>query len=97
MFARFDENPTMTLQDIKEKQSYGRTDRHTDGRENCIPTTNKVCRGYKNIIKLCFHNKSVHTAENYMEKKNYLIKTGVFLMLEIFININAVVLIVIIC
>ena len=26
MFARFDENPAMTLQDIKETKRYGRTD-----------------------------------------------------------------------
>ena len=26
MFARFDENPAMTLQDIKETKCYGRTD-----------------------------------------------------------------------
>ena len=43
MFARFDENPAMTFQDIKETKRYGRTDAHTDGqRENGIPTTNKV-------------------------------------------------------
>ena len=56
MFARFDENPAMTLQDIKETKRYGRTDAqmhgrtdaHTHGqRENSIPTTNKVCGGYK--------------------------------------------------
>ena len=51
MFARFDENPAMTLQDIKETKRYGwtdaQTDGRTDGRENSIPTTNKVCRGYK--------------------------------------------------
>ena len=52
MFARFDENPAMTLQDIKETKHYGRTDgrthAHTHGqRENSIPTTNKVCGGYK--------------------------------------------------
>ena len=55
MFARFDENPAMTLQDIKETKRYGRTDGHTDARthgrthgqrENSIPTTNKVCGGY---------------------------------------------------
>ena len=46
MFARFDENPAMTLQDIKETKRYGRTDAPTDGhRENSIPTTNKVCGG----------------------------------------------------
>ena len=32
MFARFDENPAMTLQDIKETKRYGRTHGHTDGR-----------------------------------------------------------------
>ena len=60
MFARFDENPAMTLQDIKETKCYGRTDgrmhaqthAHTDGqRENSIPTTNKVCRGYNDKVR----------------------------------------------
>ena len=49
MFARFDENPAMTLQDIKKKKTLrtdGRTDACTHGqRENSIPTTNKVCGG----------------------------------------------------
>ena len=40
MFAKFDENPAMTLQDIKETKCYGRTHPRTDGqRENSIPTT----------------------------------------------------------
>ena len=48
MFARFDENPAMTLQIIKETKRYRRTDRRMDGRtdgqrENSIPPTNKVC------------------------------------------------------
>ena len=30
MFARFDENPAMTLQNIKETKRYGRTDARTD-------------------------------------------------------------------
>ena len=47
MFARFDENPAMTLWVIKETKRYGRTHGHTDGqRENSIPPTNKVCGGY---------------------------------------------------
>ena len=59
MFARFDENPAMTLEDIKETKRYGRTDgrmhartearthERTHGqRENSKPTTNKVCGGY---------------------------------------------------
>ena len=58
MFARFDENPAMTLQDIKETKRYGRThartDGHTDGqRENSIPTTNKVCGGYNKCFDSC--------------------------------------------
>ena len=51
MFARFNENPAMTLRVIKETKRYGRTDGCTDGRtdgqrENSIPPTNKVCGGY---------------------------------------------------
>ena len=50
MFAGFNENPAMTLQDIKETKRYGRTHPRThtstDGqRVNSIPTTNKVCWG----------------------------------------------------
>ena len=51
MFARFDENPAMTLEDIKETKRYGQTDRRTHGqRENSIPTKNKVCGGYNNFL-----------------------------------------------
>ena len=39
MFARFDENPAMSLQDIKETKRNERTDGRTDGRENSIPPT----------------------------------------------------------
>ena len=51
MSARFDENPAMTLQDIKETKRYGQTHGGTHGRtggqgENSIPPTNKACRGY---------------------------------------------------
>ena len=57
MFARFDENPAMTLQDIKKTKRYGRTDGRTHGRthtrtdnvKTVYPTTNKVCGGYKNV------------------------------------------------
>ena len=42
MFARFDENPAMTLQDIKKTKRYGQTDGRTHTRthgqrENSIP------------------------------------------------------------
>ena len=55
MFAMFDENPAMTLEDIEKTKCYGRMDArmhaHTDARthghthgqrENSKPTTNKV-------------------------------------------------------
>ena len=66
MFARFDENQAMTFQDIKETKRYGRTDgwtrTHTHARthgqrENSIPTTNKVCRGYKKIKAVSIEHK----------------------------------------
>ena len=55
MFARFDENPAMTLQDIKETKRYGRTDGCTDGqRENSIPHHKQSLQGYKEDQKLVF-------------------------------------------
>ena len=53
MFARFDENPAMTLQVIKETKRYGRMDGQKDGRtdgqrENSIPPT-KFAGGIKKI------------------------------------------------
>ena len=53
MFAKFDEIPSMILQDIKETKHYG----HTFGRsvgwskdnvKTVYPPTNKVCGGYNN-------------------------------------------------
>ena len=52
MFARFDKNPAMTLQDIKETKRYVQTHGRTHGqRENSIPTTNKVISV---LFMLCF-------------------------------------------
>ena len=55
MSAKFDEIPSMILQDIKETKRYGHTDGQTDGRtDNVItvyPPTNTVCGGYKNQIE----------------------------------------------
>ena len=45
MFARFDENPAMTLQVIKKKKTL-RTHARTDNVKTVYPTTNKVCGGY---------------------------------------------------
>ena len=72
MFARFDENPAMTLRVIKETKRYGRTDGRTDGRthgqrENSIPPTNKVCGGYNdrlNDLNTCAHSLDFGTCIN---------------------------------
>ena len=68
MFARFDENPAMTLRVIKETKRYGRTDARTDARtdgqrENSIPPTNKVCGGY-NYQQTCLILKVTSRVSN---------------------------------
>ena len=49
MFAKFDETPSMILQDIKETKHYGRTvglpDVRTDNVKTVYPHTNTVCGG----------------------------------------------------
>ena len=44
MFARFDENPAMTLEDIKETKRYGRMDAHKDVK-TVYPTQTKFAGG----------------------------------------------------
>ena len=58
MFARFDENPAMTLQDIKETKHYGRTDGCTDGRTHgrTHARTNNVKTVYPPQTKFAGYN-----------------------------------------
>ena len=55
-FAKFDEIPLMTLQDIKETKRYGHTFVRSLGRSDNVktvyPPTNTVCRGYNNQLGL---------------------------------------------
>ena len=44
MFARFDENPAMTLQDFKETKRYGRTDGRTHTRTHARTHTRTHAR-----------------------------------------------------
>ena len=46
MFARFDENPAMTLLVIKETKRYGRTDARTDNVKTVYPLLTKFAGGY---------------------------------------------------
>ena len=49
MFARFNENPAMTLQDIKETKRYGRTDARTDNVKTVYPLQTKFAGGIINM------------------------------------------------
>ena len=58
MFARFDENPAMTLRVIKETKRYGRTDARTDGQTDALtdnvktvyPLQTKFAGGIMNLF-----------------------------------------------
>ena len=58
MFARFDENPAMTLQDIKETKRYGRTDgrtdAHTDNVKTVYPPQTKFAGGIITWMTICW-------------------------------------------
>ena len=51
MFARFNENPAMTLQDIKETKrdgrTHARTHAQTDNKKTVYPLQTKFAGGYK--------------------------------------------------
>ena len=58
MFASIDENPAMTLQDIKETKRYRQTHTRMDNVKTVYPATNKVCGGYNN--RVFFVTQSMH-------------------------------------
>ena len=72
MFARFDENPAMTLRVIKETKRYGRTDgrtdartdRRTDGRTDNVktvyPLQTKFAGGIKKSLDINLVNPIVY-------------------------------------
>ena len=49
MFARFDENPAMNLQDIKETKRDARTDGRTDNVKTVYPIQTKFAGGNKTL------------------------------------------------
>ena len=61
VFAKFDEIPSMLLQDIKETKRYGNTFVRSFGRTDNVktvyPLTNTVCGGYSNISNATQRNK----------------------------------------
>ena len=56
MFARFNENPAMTLQDIKETKRYGRTDARTDARTDNMKTVYPLQTKFAGVIMI--HKRS---------------------------------------
>ena len=64
MFARFDENPAMTLRVIKETKRYGRTDARTDNVKTVYPLQTKFAGGI-NIPRLSFEvQMGIFTGKN---------------------------------
>ena len=55
MFARFEENPAMTLQDIKETKRYGWKYRRTDNVKTVYPPQTKFAGGIKTGISVVQH------------------------------------------
>ena len=55
MFARFDENPAMTLRVIKETKRYGRTDARTDNVKTVYPLQTKFAGGIMRwfLLNIC--------------------------------------------
>ena len=73
VFAKFDEIPSMILQDIKGKKRFGhQSDRRSEGwtgnLKTVYPSTNTVCGGvqgwYTAVLLWCgmYHGTLVHTA-----------------------------------
>ena len=58
MFARFDENPAMTLQDIKKTKRYGQTEAHTHARTHThrdnVKTVYPPQTKFAGVIKIFF-------------------------------------------
>ena len=60
MFARFDENPAMTLRVIKETKRYGRTDGRTDNVKTVYPLQTKFAGGITKYLFSRFFQERVH-------------------------------------
>ena len=76
VFAKFDEIPSMTLQDIKETKRYGHTFVQTDGqRESSIPPTNRRGGG---IIIIKYRNDP----KFWTDKSGQTVQTQIRLLLE---------------
>ena len=75
MFARFDENPEMNLQDIKETKRYGRTDRRTYGRTDNVktvyPLQTKFAGGIKTLNKTKTKQNATYSVNHFEASGQY--------------------------
>ena len=71
MFARFDENPAMTLQDIKETKRYRRTHGRTDNVKTVYPPQTKFAGG---IMKVCGGYNESNVAQTEVQTNNLSIR-----------------------
>ena len=69
MFARFDENPAMTLRVIKETKRYGRTDGRTHNVKTVYPLQTKFAGGITNISFSFFNLNLPLTQYKYSDIK----------------------------
>ena len=63
MFARFDENPAMTVRVIKETKRYGRTQARTDNVKTVYPLQTKFAGGIINNLRSGCQYISLHSPE----------------------------------
>ena len=68
MFARFNENPAMILQDIKETKRYGRTDARTDGRTDNVKTVYPLQTKFAGGIINGQHFQTINIGQKYWQE-----------------------------
>ena len=82
MFARFDENPAVTLRVIKETKRYGRTHAQTDNVKTVYPLQTKFAGGITKSFPFYWYDQSfdqdVHTGQVAIMKELIYIKMFLF-------------------
>ena len=76
MFARFDENPAMTLRVIKETKRYGRTDARTDNVKTVYPLQTKFVGGIKIKTFMTRYIGDIMTKFSYSTTPTYALFSG---------------------
>ena len=67
IFAKFDENPAITLQVIKKTKRYGRTDARTDRRTDNVKTVYPTTKFAGGITKILMYNGGLMKVDSIAE------------------------------